>query len=61
MLSRLKQPSSAEDQDIRIAVVVVVGVLQVKPAGDSSNSGGPGPVSERAVSWVDQELNLVIQ
>lgn len=55
------QPRTPEDEYIRVAVVVVVSLNEVQPAGQALESGRLGPVLERTVPAVLEVPNLLVQ
>jgi len=52
------EPGAAEDEDIDEAVVVVVGLDQVEPAGEAEEAGFGGALGEGGVAVVDEEPEL---
>ena len=52
------QPPPAQDQQIHVPVVVVVGLQQVDAAQQPAQSGFPGPVGKGTVPLVDEEAHL---
>ncbi len=58
VLSLFLQPGAAENENVRVAVVVVVGVHHVQPAEEPRQPGPVGSIRKRTVPVVAEETGL---